>query len=467
MALLSAGLSLAIALSQAGSKPDPVGHYVRAEMKRLQIPEVVYAVVKNGEVARSEALGFSDMEAKRAAKIDDLFEIGSMTKQFTAMAALMLAEEYKLNLDDPVSKYLTDAPAPWSAITVRNLLNQDSGLPDYAFVPGVGLKDNFTREKFMAAMAKQPLDFQPTEAWAYSNTNYALLGWIIETVAREPYIKFIEENILRPIGMNHTTFAVTGAPPAGLATGYVPGRRRGGTELRAVPPEIASIKSDNALISNIPDLLKWDEALSELRLMSHRAYVVGWSRVRLKSGRSRPYSMGWYLSMPGSLAYMGHGGNIAGFSAAISRFPTKRLTVLLLANLNPVSSESMAKQIAALFDPTMQHPALQPVTDPDPKRTERVKLAVEAMGAAKADSDLLESEAAVLLKTIRDRLPGPSSWRWLRTVDSMAFCGARPQDNDTVLTYRITAANRSWIALILWTSQGKLADETLYPEDDP
>lgn len=121
------------------------------------------------------------------ATVEDAYEIGSITKSFTAIAAMTLVEEGKLSLDDPVSKYIPEAPEAWKPILVRNLLHQTSGLKDYAFIPGIGLADEYDRAKWMGEMTKLPLDFTAGLTWAYSNSNYALLGWIIEKAAGQPY----------------------------------------------------------------------------------------------------------------------------------------------------------------------------------------------------------------------------------------------------------------------------------------
>ena len=442
------------------AKADSIDDYLRSEMQKRQIPEIAFAIVKNGQIVRSGASGLSDIPEKRLAKIDDLFEIGSLTKQFTSMAIMILVEAGRINLDDSISKYLSDAPPSWSPIKVRNLLNQDSGLPEYVSLPGLGLLDKFTRAQFIENLGKLPLDFPPEQAWAYSNTNYALLGWLIEDLIKEPYTKFVQENILRPLGMTHTIFSEGTGPVPGEARGYVIRRRA----LMPTPKGAASIKADGGLISNIPDLVKWDAALNDLRLLNRKSYQTIWTRTKLTSGRTHAYGMGWYLNQPGTKGYMGHSGNSAGYSAGISRFPGMKLSVILLSNLYPLPAEAMTKHIAELFDPTLSNPPFAPVPDPDPKLTEKIKLVIAALAEGKPDEALMEPELVLPMKTGRVKTASRSTWNQLKTVDSLTFGGSRVQGTDTVQVYRITSGTQSFIASFVWTPQNKVAQVSIYAE---
>lgn len=454
-------LPLALLGAVSFAHADAVEDFVKSEMMRLQVPEVAYAVVKSG-AAKSQALGFSDVAGQKEAKIDDLFPIGSMTKQFTAMGFMMLVELGSVDLEESITKYLSDAPASWKPVKVRNLLYQNSGLPDYQFVSGLSQFDKFTRAKFMETLGKLPLDYQPGEAWSYSNTNYALLGWIMEDVTKEPYTKFMEENVLRPAGMTHTRFSESGTEVQGLTKGYVL-RRRGPSLL---PGEAASIKSDGALISCIPDLLKWDEVLESMRLLKRKSYALLWSRGLLNSGRTHSYGMGWYVNISGPNASMSHGGNSAGYSSGIVRFPRLKLSVIVLANADPLAGEAMARQIAELSEPSLKaSPFTAAAPDPDSKRTDQIKLAIGALAANKPDETLLEPETYAPMKSARAQAAGPGSWRYLKTIDQMTFGSAKPQGTDTFLSYRVKSGDRSFIASILWSPKNKIVEATLSPVD--
>jgi CubicO group peptidase (beta-lactamase class C family) len=312
----------------------------------------------------------------------------------------------------------------------------------------------------MQTVGKQPLDFPPGDAWAYSNTNYALLGWIVERASKEPYTKFVEERILRPVGMNHTSFSGGIAEAPGIAKGYLLRRRL----VTPSPRGTASIKSDGALISNLTDLLKWDAAISARRLVGGKSYQLLWGRGTLNSGRSRAYGMGWYLNFPGTGAYLGHSGNSPGFSAGISRFPDLRLTVIVLTNLYPIGGEAMARRVGLVYEPKLLKAPFQETTDTDPKRTEQVKLAINSLATNNPDQTLLEPETFLPMRTSRAKQIGPGPWGALRTIDRIAFGGAKPLGSDTLLTYRITSGHRSFLVTIIWSSKNKLAQATINPD---
>ena len=436
---------------------DEVDEAIKTQMERNHIPALVYAVVKDGHVIRSQALGSADLELKKPATQDNLFEIGSLTKQVTAMGVMILLEAGKLQLEDPISKYLPDIPPAWKEVKIRNLLYQNSGLPDYVFVPKLTLIDRFDRNVFMSEMAKLPVDFPPGEAWAYSNTNYALLGWIIEAVASEPYTQFIEENVLRPVGMTHTSFS-DGKDLLGLAKGYL----RQGITVIPSPRGPASIKSDSGLISTLDDLLKWDEALSGLRLVGRNSYTAMWTRGKLNSGRVKPYGTGWNLSMPFSTPYMGHGGNSAGYSAGISRFPKTRLSVIVLTNIYPLNAESIAKQIAELVEPAVKPTPFNEMVDPDPERTKKVRRAIEALSINRPDPAVMEPEACAPMRTARAKQAGAGPWRQVIFVDEFTLGDVKHQGQDVLLTYQIKSMGKSYLAVVLWSPNNKLAQAQLY-----
>jgi CubicO group peptidase (beta-lactamase class C family) len=312
-------------------------------------------------------------------------------------------------------------------------------------------------------MGKLPLDYQPGEAWSYSNTNYALLGWIMEEVTKEPYTKFIEENVLRPAGMTHTVFMEGGVDVPGLAKGYSMRRRAP----NPISREAASIKSDGGLVTNIPDMLKWDEVLTSMRLLKRKSYAFLWSRGLLNSGRTHAYGMGWYVNISGHNASMSHGGNSAGYSAGIVRYPRLKLSVIFLANLDPLPGEAMARQISELIEPSLKSSPFVAATDPDPKRTDQIKFAIGALAANKPDESLLEPETFAPMKSARAKAMGAGTWRNVKTIDQMTFGAAKPQGSDTFLTYRITSGPRSYIASILWSPKNKIVEATISQEEPP
>ncbi|RYG35006.1 class A beta-lactamase-related serine hydrolase [bacterium] len=447
-------LPLFLPVTQTPPK-DKVSELILREMKRLKTPGLTLTVVRNGKLVRKGAYGLSDVELNVKADYEDVFEIGSITKQFTAAGLLLLVEDGKLSLDDPVGKWLDDVPAAWKDIQLRSLAHQTSGIPDYAFVPGLGIVENFDRATWMTKMAALPMDFPTGVAWGYSNSNYALLGWVIEKASGQPYTKFMGDRVLKPLGLTKTKFA-DGLPVTRRAHGYLFNEGK----LYLSTPMGGSIQSDGTLLSTAGDMAKWDAAIRTRKLLKPTSYDEWFSPARLASGRTRPYGMGWFLAAPKMPAYNGHGGNSSGYGAGIARFDKDKLTVIVLTNVYPFPGEALARSVAEVIDPSLKPTTPVPIaTDPDPARTERVKAAIAALAANNPDETLLEPEVSAPMLT--ERAKRSTAFAPLAKLDSVLYCGATPEGRDTWLTYRIKAGDRSWTALLLWSNENKLAQIVL------
>lgn len=193
-------------LAQSTQKPDEVDQYVEAFIKKRGIPGLSLAVVRDGKLVKAAGYGLANLELNVPAKPETVYEIGSISKHFTAEAILLLAEEGKLKLDDPLSKYLSEAPEAWKPITLRHILAHTSGLKDWEAANALSYRREYTPEEFIKLMAPFPLDFTPGEKWAYSNTGYPLLGVVIERASGQPFEAFMTERIFKPLGMNATRF---------------------------------------------------------------------------------------------------------------------------------------------------------------------------------------------------------------------------------------------------------------------
>lgn len=430
---------------------DKIDDYVKAEMARQHVPGMTVGIVKNGKLVSQRAYGLSDLDLDVKTTTQDLFQIGSITKQFTAFAAMILVQEGKLGLDDPISKYVPEAPESWKNIKIRNLLYQNSGLKDYAFVPGIGLADEYGRDKWIAEMVKLPLDFEPGVAWAYSNSNYALMGWVIEKAGGQPYTEFVTEHVFKPLGMNHTRYDNGDEVIAHRAHGYFFAENQ---FVRARPVGM-SISSDGSIISNLEDMAKWDDALRQHKILNADSYNLIWAPGRLNSGRSRLYGMGWNLTTPGSPAYVGHGGNSIGYSAGFARYTDAGLSVIVLCNLYPIGGEPTARKIAELYDPKLAIKSPSETADPNPERTSKVKSALVAFADGKADDPLLAPELTAPMKTARAGMSQGNSP--LKKIDRLGFAGALPDGSDAWLAYKLKSGDRSFTAWVLWTHEDQLA----------
>ncbi len=437
---------------------DPIDDFVKTERVRTKSPSIAIGIIKDGKLVKHEVYGKANLELDIDAKKGGLYEIGSITKQFTGMATMMLVEEGKLSLDDPISKYLEGTPKPWEGIQIRHLVYQISGLPDYAFETGIGLVDRYEKPKWMEIMTKLPLDFQPGIAWAYSNSNFALIGWIIEKVSGMSYTKFVRERIFKPLGMNRTTFS----EPDEIISGRVAGYLTDNVLVYRAQFSSSSIQSDGTILSNIEDMAKWDAALREKKLLKPASYEKFFMSAPLTSGRSRPYGMGINVSLPGTEPYYGHGGNSSGYSAGYACYPKAGVSVIVMGNIYAFGGEPMAKQIAELYEPSLKptSPATKP--DPDAKRTATLKSAIVAFANGKADEMQFEQEVLAPMKTRRAAMS--QGFVPLRTLDGLEFAGELPVGKDRLLTYKISTKTRNFVGTILWSSAGKIAMLSLRPD---
>ena len=432
-------------------------------MKSQQVPGVVVEIARDGKIIKKKAYGMADLELNVPMRSDYYFEIGSITKQFTAVAICQLIEQGKVSLADPISKYVPDTPDTWKNIQVHNLLNQNSGLKDYALVPGVGLLDEFTMDKWLTTMKPLPLDFPTGETWAYSNTNYVLLGMVIEKATGETYAKCLNENVLKPAGLTHTSILYPDAILPNRAHGYY----LNGTILQRGRPSMASTISDGALISTADDMIKWEAALHGGKLLKPESYKLMTSPGALNNGRTRQYGYGTFLEPLGDKPFLGHPGAASGYSAGVGYFPTDHLSVVILTNVYAISGLQAVKDIGYLIDPKLKPDPLTIQTDPDPQTTERVKNALTKLGAGTTDPDLMEPDITDIIGQDRIKVFG-NPFAMFAGIKDIQFAGEKPcpyppdpnhPDNAKChwLIYKVTTDKAVLDVQAIVTSAGKLA----------
>ena len=263
-----AALCLLVSLE---ARADDIDRYVQSQLKRQHIPGLSLAVIQKGRIVKLRGYGFADLERKVPVTPATVFEIGSITKQFTAAAMMLLVEQNKIGLDDPIERYLTGIPEDWKPVTIRQLLTHTSGIADYEEIMGYGAYRNpMTATEVIALAAGKPLDFAPGTKWNYSNTGYFLLTLIIEKVSAEPYSQFVRSHVLDPAGMNHTRssdpFEIIPNRSAGYA--YANGRL---ANRDAIQPTATG--GAGMLVSTTGDLAKWDAALARQAILTNESYV--------------------------------------------------------------------------------------------------------------------------------------------------------------------------------------------------
>lgn len=352
--------------------PDRVDLYVQAQMRERHLPGLSLAVVHRGRIIKMAGYGLANVQLGVSASPSSVYELASMTKQFTATAIMILAGEHKLSLEDTISKYVRDVPDTWRGVTIRHLLTHTSGIADHTELPVV-LNDesrDYTRAQMLDFIAGAPVKFPPGEQWAYNDSGYFLLGIVVEKASGQPYDQFVRERIFQPVGMVSTRGNVIDDAIPGRVAGYVlsDGRLRRG--MRVSPTQSFG---GGHLISTVVDLVKWDQALAGEMLLPRSAIEAMWTPARLNSGRSvevnfpgfgSTYGFGWFLGELNGHRIVEHGGSISsGFSSEILRLPNDELTVIVLTNRSSGQGDPMAKEaprpwaiargIAALYLPDL------------------------------------------------------------------------------------------------------------------
>jgi CubicO group peptidase (beta-lactamase class C family) len=298
-------------------------------------------VARDGRVLLDKGYGYANLEWNIPNDPDTVFRLGSVTKQFTAAAILLLEERGKLRTSDLVSTYLPDAPAAWAKITIFNLLTHTSGIPNYtelSDLPTFKLLPT-TPAQLVARFEAKPLDFQPGEKWAYSNSNYALLGLLIEKVSGQTYADFLQQNIFTPLKMSHSGYDTSAAIIPHRASGYGMGPRgpQNAAYLDMTVPYAAG-----ALYSSTRDLRLWEEALYGGRLLSAA------SLKKMTTPFLNNYAMGLAVGQWGGHAFFSHSGGIDGFNTYLTYYPDEKMTVVVLGNLNGDAPDRIGGQLAAV-----------------------------------------------------------------------------------------------------------------------
>jgi CubicO group peptidase (beta-lactamase class C family) len=308
---------------------DPVDDLVKSEMAKHQIPGLALEVVQHGKQTKTAAYGFANLEWNVPATPETVFEIGSVTKQFTAACIMILVEQNKLSLNDKISKYLKNTPANWGDITVRQLLAHTSGIKNYTSLDGFELSKHLTQEQFIAQIGELPLGFAPGEKFSYCNTGYNLLGFMIENVTGEKYWDFLTEKILRPLEMSATTNREPSRILRRRAAGYEQSKTNG---LVNRDVDYTDLFSAGEIVSTVGDLVKWDAALDSEKLLKNSSKEQMWTSGTLNNGKPTGYGFGWFLNPLNGHKNIGHSGSTSGFSASNQRFPDDDLTMVVLCN---------------------------------------------------------------------------------------------------------------------------------------
>ncbi|QDV36102.1 serine hydrolase [Tautonia plasticadhaerens] len=299
-------------------------------------------VTKDGEPLLARGYGLANFEHEVPNTPGTKFRLASVTKQFTAMAALILAERGKLGLDDPISEHLPETPESWGGVTIRHLLTHTSGIPSYTGLSGFFEEKSIlplSQEELIGLVRDLPLEFEPGSEYRYNNSGYFLLGMIIERASGSTYESFLREEIFEPLGMEDSGYDRAGPILKGRASGY---ERVGELVRNSRYLDMGLPFSAGALYSTVEDLARWDRALAEGKLISGESYEAMWTPVK------DDYAFGWLVRERDGHPEQEHAGGINGFTTQVIRYPDDGVFVAVLGNVVPEPVGEIARDLAAV-----------------------------------------------------------------------------------------------------------------------
>lgn len=295
-------------------------------------PGAAMLVVDDGEVVYRSARGMANVELGVSLSADHVFRLGSITKQFTAAAVLLLEEQGKLSVDEPITEYLPDFPTHGHTITIEHLLTHTSGIFNYTNVPGFmdqEVRRDVTTDELVASFHEFEMDFEPGERWNYSNSGYVLLGAIIEKVTGKSYAEFVREAIFEPIGMRKSYYGGPQIIPD-RAAGYA---LDGDGYANAPFISMSQPHAAGSLLSTVDDLATWQRALESGELISPESFDRMTTRGTLNDGTTYDYGYGFSVSTLRGHPVVQHGGGIHGFSTFAMRIPDEDVYIAVLSNI--------------------------------------------------------------------------------------------------------------------------------------
>lgn len=359
VALLAALLLAPPARSQAPDVAGAVDRYLSARTAMGSFSGAVL-IARDGNVLFRKGYGFADVERKIPYTPETRHEVASISKMFTALAALKLRDQGKLRLEDPICRYLEDCPDAWKPVTVQQLMRHTSGIPDYEEALEIG------SEKYMAFMTqpdasarivenarKLPLDFKPGEKFHYSNTGYVVLSQVVQKAAGQPFAEFVARTLLEPAGMSRSGVFGAGGPPDRLANGYTHGDLGWEKTLAGVPLDDGHLRKlprlpltppagDAGIYSTVDDLYRWS------RVMDGSPLVPAAEAAEVSTPGLEGYGYGWFVGEGFNRKRLRHNGALPGYLSDFIKFPADKVTIILFSNLDRARLSSIARDVTAI-----------------------------------------------------------------------------------------------------------------------
>jgi CubicO group peptidase (beta-lactamase class C family) len=336
-------VAVAGAYGQPASLETRFQEYLAAQRTVNQFSGSVL-VVKSGQVVLRTGVGLANREWEMANTADTKFRLGSITKQFTATAVMLLEQDGKLQVEDSIDKHIADAPEAWKKVTIHHLLSHTSGIPSYTSDPTYGreMYKPYPLPELIGRFRGKALEFEPGEKWNYSNSGYVLLGAIIERASGMTYAEFLQKRIFGPLGMRNSGYDSWAAILMKRASGYSKGP--GGSIVNAAYLDMSQPHAAGSLYSTVDDLLLWHKALLGEKVLPKAVLE------RMFTAVKNNYGYGWATGTVDGKAMQSHGGGINGFATFIGRIPSDDSLVVVLSNLQSANSQAVALDLMQLAD---------------------------------------------------------------------------------------------------------------------
>ncbi|MES2651838.1 MAG: serine hydrolase domain-containing protein [Bacteroidota bacterium] len=309
-------------------------------------PGGVFMIAKGGKPIYQKAFGKANLELAVDLTSKNVFQLGSMTKQFTAVAILILEEQGKLNVKDFVSKYIPDYPSG-DKITLHHLLTHTSGIKDFTKMKAIQqiAEKDLSPKELVDFFKNQPVDFEPGEKFEYNNSGYVVLGHIIELVSGETFEKYIKKNIFEQLEMNNSRYASDTEVVAKRAYGY---HKKESGYVNKTKISFSIPFSSGSLMSTVEDMLKWQNALNRNLLLNANSTKKAFTKYRLNNGEEFTYGYGWHLKEIDGTPIQEHGGSIFGFKTMAVYIPSEDIYVIGFSNCDCNSPTQVTRDIASL-----------------------------------------------------------------------------------------------------------------------
>ena len=335
----------------AGNPPQDltakIDAYVQAEINKQNVPGVSLAVLRTGQPPIIRSFGLANIEHRVPVTPETIFQSGSVGKQFTSAAVMLLVEDRKLSVDDRVSKYLPAVPDAWRNLTIRHLLTHTGGLTDYP--KGFDFRRDYTEDQLLEVIAGIPLAFAPGEKHQYSNLGYVTLGILIRKVTGQFYGDFLRERVFKPLDMTTARIISESDIVPHRAAGYL---LAGGVlkNQNWVSPTL-NTTADGSVYVSMLDMVKWDAGLRSTTFLEPASRNAIWTPLTLNNGSHQPYGFGWAVDRRAGHRVVEHGGAWQGFRSFITRYIDDGLTVIVLMNRAGAQPAALAKGVVGIVNP--------------------------------------------------------------------------------------------------------------------